>query len=129
MSSVVALGANVICSKIPGLSPRQRSICQSRPDAIVAIGEGADMGLTECRHQFRYRRWNCTSFGNEETLFGQQMLSGKIIIIYIHFHLFSRSVLPFNISARVVKVLSHQTIYRQPVPQSPRRITSTSNWS
>ena len=80
MSSVVALGANVICSKIPGLSPRQRSICQNRPDAIVAIGEGADMGLTECRHQFRYRRWNCTSFGNEETLFGQQMLSGKRLI-------------------------------------------------
>ncbi|XP_038069368.1 protein Wnt-7b-like isoform X2 [Patiria miniata] len=75
LSSVVALGANVICSKIPGLSPRQRSICQNRPDAIVAIAEGADMGLGECRHQFRYRRWNCTSDGYGETLFGKPMPS------------------------------------------------------
>ena len=77
LSSVVALGANVICSKIPGLSPRQRSICQRRPDAIVVIAEGADMGPGECRHQFRYRRWNCTSDGQGETLFGQPMPAGE----------------------------------------------------
>ena len=59
-SSVVALGANIICNRIPGLAPRQRTICQSRPDAVVAVGEGAKLALAECRHQFHGRRWNCT---------------------------------------------------------------------
>lgn len=50
LSSVVALGANIICNKIPGLAPRQRAICQSRPDAIIVIGEGAQMGINECQY-------------------------------------------------------------------------------
>lgn len=76
LSSVVALGANVICSKIPGLTPRQRAICQSRPDAIVAIGEGADRGIQECRYQFRNGRWNCTAMGPKQKkswVFGETM--------------------------------------------------------
>ena len=60
LSSVVALGANIICNKIPGLAPRQRTICQSRPDAIIAVGEGLKLGAKECQYQFRYRRWNCS---------------------------------------------------------------------
>src|SRR6218665_2051142 len=59
-SSVVALGASIICSKIPGLAPKQRTICQSHPDAMVAVGEGAKVGFNECRHQFSKSRWNCT---------------------------------------------------------------------
>ncbi|XP_072027500.1 protein Wnt-7b-like isoform X3 [Amphiura filiformis] len=73
LSTVVALGANVICSKIPGLTPRQRAICQSRPDAIIAIGEGAERGIQECRFQFRNGRWNCTAPGHKETLFGEEL--------------------------------------------------------
>nr|XP_057931975.1 protein Wnt-7b isoform X3 [Doryrhamphus excisus] len=51
LSSVVALGANIICNKIPGLAPRQRAICQSRPDAIIVVGEGAQMGINECSRE------------------------------------------------------------------------------
>ncbi|KAL8194475.1 UNVERIFIED_CONTAM: Protein Wnt-7b [Gekko kuhli] len=72
LSSVVALGANIICNKIPGLAPRQRAICQSRPDAIIVIGEGAQMGINECQYQFRYGRWNCSALG-EKTVFGQEL--------------------------------------------------------
>ncbi|XP_016065566.1 PREDICTED: protein Wnt-7b [Miniopterus natalensis] len=72
LSSVVALGANIICNKIPGLAPRQRAICQSRPDAIIVIGEGAQMGLNECQYQFRFGRWNCSALG-EKTVFGQEL--------------------------------------------------------
>nr|XP_060512069.1 protein Wnt-7b isoform X1 [Panthera onca] len=75
LSSVVALGANIICNKIPGLAPRQRAICQSRPDAIIVIGEGAQMGINECQYQFRFGRWNCSALG-EKTVFGQELRVG-----------------------------------------------------
>ncbi|KAF7237677.1 Protein Wnt-7b [Varanus komodoensis] len=77
LSSVVALGANIICNKIPGLAPRQRAICQSRPDAIIVIGEGAQMGINECQYQFRYGRWNCSALG-EKTVFGQELRVGQV---------------------------------------------------
>nr|XP_045376485.1 protein Wnt-7b [Camelus bactrianus] len=76
LSSVVALGANIICNKIPGLAPRQRAICQSRPDAIIVIGEGAQMGINECQYQFRFGRWNCSALG-EKTVFGQELRVGS----------------------------------------------------
>lgn len=76
LSSVVALGANIICNKIPGLAPRQRAICQSRPDAIIVVGEGAQMGINECQFQFRYGRWNCSALG-ERTVFGQELRVGQ----------------------------------------------------
>ncbi len=75
-SSVVALGANIICNKIPGLAPRQRAICQSRPDAIIIIGEGAQLGINECQYQFRYGRWNCSALG-ERTVFGKELRVGQ----------------------------------------------------
>ncbi|XP_035532346.1 protein Wnt-7b [Morone saxatilis] len=76
LSSVVALGANIICNKIPGLAPRQRALCQSRPDAIIVIGEGAQLGINECQYQFRYGRWNCSALG-ERTVFGQELRVGS----------------------------------------------------
>jgi len=60
LSSVVALGASTICYRIPGLSPRQRTLCQGHPDAMVAAGEGAKVALSECQYQFRNERWNCS---------------------------------------------------------------------
>lgn len=77
-SSVVALGASIICNKIPGLAPRQRAICQSRPDAIIVIGEGSQMGLDECQFQFRSGRWNCSALG-ERTVFGKELKVGTCL--------------------------------------------------
>lgn len=76
-SSVVALGASIICNKIPGLAPRQRAICQSRPDAIIVIGEGSQMGINECQFQFRNGRWNCSALG-ERTVFGKELKVGTL---------------------------------------------------
>lgn len=72
---MVALGASIICNKIPGLAPRQRAICQSRPDAIIVIGEGSQMGINECQFQFRNGRWNCSALG-ERTVFGKELKVG-----------------------------------------------------
>ncbi|XP_035677576.1 protein Wnt-7b-like isoform X1 [Branchiostoma floridae] len=76
LSTVVALGANIICNRIPGLVPRQRAICQTRPDLIVAIGEGAQRGIDECRYQFRHSRWNCTGMDNDN-VFGRELRIGS----------------------------------------------------
>lgn len=74
---MVALGASIICNKIPGLAPRQRTICQSRPNAIIVIGEGAQMGINECQFQFKNGRWNCSALG-ERTVFGKELKVGML---------------------------------------------------
>lgn len=76
MSTVVALSAEAICNKIPGLTRAQVKLCQARPDALAAIGDGARLALAECQRQFRNRRWNCTAVGNVNA-FGHVILIGK----------------------------------------------------
>ncbi|XP_043936200.1 protein Wnt-7a-like [Protopterus annectens] len=76
VSSVLALGASIICSKMPGLAPRQRAFCQNRPDVMVAVGAGTRIGLEECQYQFRYHRWNCSSL-SDRTIFGQELKVGS----------------------------------------------------
>lgn len=78
-STVLALGASIICNKIPGLAPRQRIICQSRPDALIVIGQGAQMGINECQFQFKHGRWNCSALG-ERTVFGKELKVGMLEI-------------------------------------------------
>ena len=77
LSSVVALGANIICNKIPGLAPKQRAICRSRPDALVAMGEGAKLAQAECQFQFRHMRWNCSTLADSDSMFGYERLKGQ----------------------------------------------------
>lgn len=55
-----AIDGGIICNRIPGLVPEQRKLCRSYPDAMAAVGVGANLGLEECRFQFRYNRWNCS---------------------------------------------------------------------
>lgn len=78
----MALGASIICNKIPGLAPRQRIICQSRPDAIIVIGEGAQMGINECQFQFKNGRWNCSALG-ERTVFGKELKVGMLLSVNV----------------------------------------------
>jgi wingless-type MMTV integration site family, member 7 len=75
-SVVAALGAHVICGRIPGLTPRQRDLCRASPDAIAAVSEGARVGTLECRFQFRHHRWNCSTIGSD-AIFGHVMVVGK----------------------------------------------------
>jgi wingless-type MMTV integration site family protein 7 len=75
-SSVIVLGASIICSKIPGLAPKQRILCQSHPDAMVAVGEGVKVGFKECQYQFRNNRWNCTNAWTDEAPLGRAYTIG-----------------------------------------------------
>ena len=92
LTPIVALGANLICNKLPGLTPRQRTICQSQPDALAAVGQGTLIGERECQHQFRNRRWNCSDmahpssylFGNHKKTGGGSKYVYLIITIFIY---------------------------------------------
>ena len=76
VSTVMALSADLICSRIPGLTARQRRMCSTRPDAMVAISSGAKLGLTECQEQFKHHRWNCTAVGAHNG-FGHVVVVGR----------------------------------------------------
>uniref|UniRef100_A0A8C0QCA7 Protein Wnt n=1 Tax=Canis lupus familiaris TaxID=9615 RepID=A0A8C0QCA7_CANLF len=43
----------------PALSGRQQELCRRKPHLLPSIGEGARLGIQECRSQFRHERWNC----------------------------------------------------------------------
>lgn len=70
------IGAQPVCSQLPGLSPGQRKLCQLYQEHMSYIGEGAKTGIRECQHQFRQRRWNCSTVDNT-SVFGRVMQIGK----------------------------------------------------
>lgn len=43
------------------LKSRQVEICRKEPKVLQEIVKGAQLGTKECQHQFRNRRWNCTT--------------------------------------------------------------------
>ncbi|TGZ54559.1 Protein Wnt, partial [Temnothorax longispinosus] len=71
----VVVGA-AVCSRIPGLAKSQREQCRKAPHAMPAVGEGAALGLRECRHQFRHHRWNCSHVSNDQ-VFGHVVVVGS----------------------------------------------------
>ncbi|XP_009422868.1 protein Wnt-5b isoform X2 [Pan troglodytes] len=70
------IGAQPVCSQLPGLSPGQRKLCQLYQEHMAYIGEGAKTGIKECQHQFRQRRWNCSTADNA-SVFGRVMQIGS----------------------------------------------------
>nr|XP_033324682.1 protein Wnt-7b isoform X6 [Megalopta genalis] len=71
----VVVGA-AVCGRIPGLAKSQREQCRKAPHAMPAVGEGAELGLRECRHQFRHHRWNCSHVANDQ-VFGHVVVVGS----------------------------------------------------
>uniref|UniRef100_A0A8D2PLM7 Protein Wnt n=1 Tax=Zosterops lateralis melanops TaxID=1220523 RepID=A0A8D2PLM7_ZOSLA len=69
------IGAQPVCSQLPGLSPGQRKLCQLYQEHMVFIGEGARSAIKECQYQFRQRRWNCSTVDNT-SVFGRVMKIG-----------------------------------------------------
>ncbi|XP_044011315.1 protein Wnt-7b [Aphidius gifuensis] len=71
----VFVGA-AVCARIPGLAKSQREQCKKAPHTMPAVGEGAELGLRECRYQFRHHRWNCSHVANER-VFGHVVVVGS----------------------------------------------------
>ena len=56
---------------------RQKIVCKRNLEVMDAVKSGAGMAVEECRHQFRDRRWNCSSVV-ESTVFHSMVNTGKV---------------------------------------------------
>uniref|UniRef100_A0A1B0CVR7 Protein Wnt n=1 Tax=Lutzomyia longipalpis TaxID=7200 RepID=A0A1B0CVR7_LUTLO len=55
------------------LRRKQRRLVRENPGVLGALVRGANMAIAECQHQFRHRRWNCSTrnFLRGKNLFGK----------------------------------------------------------
>lgn len=61
VGSPLVMDPNSICRKTKRLAGKQAELCQTEPEIVNEVAKGAKLGVRECQHQFRSRRWNCTS--------------------------------------------------------------------
>ena len=61
------------------LRRKQRRLARENPGVLMAVARGANMAITECQHQFRNRRWNCSTknFLRGKNLFGKIVDRGE----------------------------------------------------
>lgn len=64
------------------LRRKQRRLVRENPGVLAALVKGANLAISECQHQFRNRRWNCSTknFLRGKNLFGKIVDRGKFII-------------------------------------------------
>ncbi|KAK9888597.1 hypothetical protein WA026_000832 [Henosepilachna vigintioctopunctata] len=55
-----------VCRTIPGLSKDQMELCYKEPDTTMAAMKGLQYAVSECQHQFKEQRWNCSSLVTKE---------------------------------------------------------------
>ncbi|AWP18070.1 putative proto-oncogene Wnt-3 [Scophthalmus maximus] len=60
----------LLCGSIPGLVPKQLRFCRNYIEIMPSVAEGVKLGIQECQHQFRGRRWNCTTIKDNLAIFG-----------------------------------------------------------
>ncbi|KAK0085432.1 hypothetical protein PV325_005207, partial [Microctonus aethiopoides] len=55
------------------LRRKQRRLARENPGVLMAVARGANQAILECQHQFRNRRWNCSTknFLRGKNLFGK----------------------------------------------------------
>uniref|UniRef100_A0A4W5RHT6 Protein Wnt n=1 Tax=Hucho hucho TaxID=62062 RepID=A0A4W5RHT6_9TELE len=68
----------ILCGSIPGLVPKQLRFCRNYVEIMPSVAEGVKIGIQECQHQFRGRRWNCTTI-NDKAIFGPVLDKGNIL--------------------------------------------------
>lgn len=71
-------GTSTICNGLKGLSQGQGKLCQLSVDHMPSVAKGAKYGVLECQHQFKDRRWNCSTV-HDETVFGAVLKIGMSI--------------------------------------------------
>lgn len=68
----------ILCASIPGLVPKQLRFCRNYVEIMPSVAEGVKAGIQECQHQFRGRRWNCTTVSNSLAIFGPVLDKGTL---------------------------------------------------
>ncbi|XP_071514351.1 protein Wnt-16-like [Panulirus ornatus] len=85
VQNVSTASAMSICNHLPGLVQQQVAVCQSHPDTIRSVSDGARLGINECQFQFRNERWNCTTTGEDlDVPFGYTIKRGSKETAFIY---------------------------------------------
>jgi Na+-transporting NADH:ubiquinone oxidoreductase subunit NqrF len=67
-----------MCHNLKGLNRKQIRVCKRNVELMTSVKEGAEMAIRECQHQFKYRKWNCTTINKKnEPVFGNALNKGK----------------------------------------------------
>ncbi|KAK0090961.1 hypothetical protein PV326_003952 [Microctonus aethiopoides] len=61
VGSQVMMDPMLVCKKTRRLRGKLADICRNEPSLLKEISRGVQVGTRECQHQFRNRRWNCTT--------------------------------------------------------------------
>ncbi|KAK2085846.1 hypothetical protein P7K49_035271 [Saguinus oedipus] len=77
-SQYSSLGSQpILCASIPGLVPKQLRFCRNYVEIMPSVAEGIKISIQECQHQFRGRRWNCTTVHDSLAIFGPVLDKGQ----------------------------------------------------
>ena len=70
----------ITCDEIGNrLNHRQVEVCKKNNIVMNSVKYGASMAVSECQHQFRHRRWNCTTVQFERSpVFGNSANLGEM---------------------------------------------------
>lgn len=107
------------------LRRKQRRLVRENPGVLAALVKGANLAIAECQHQFRNRRWNCSTknFLRGKNLFGKIVDRGKhhIYSTYCHpseshcvqiSHLISNIISMHNLSTYETKICKYCELAR-----------------
>ncbi|XP_059611738.1 protein Wnt-5 [Phlebotomus argentipes] len=72
-----------LCHQVGGLSYGQQKLCVLHTNIMPAISRGARSAIQECKHQFKNRRWNCSTV-DDDTVFGPITSIGSPEMAFIH---------------------------------------------
>lgn len=76
-NEALLLGATMpLCQQITGLTVGQKKLCMLYTDHMMHVGRGARRGIAECQHQFKYKKWNCSTV-DDSTVFGPILTIGE----------------------------------------------------
>ncbi|KAK2844751.1 hypothetical protein Q5P01_011410 [Channa striata] len=72
------------CARLRGLTPGQVGVCRARGEVMESVRKAAEMVIEECQHQFRNRRWNCSTAPRGINVFGRVMNQGTREAAFVH---------------------------------------------
>ncbi|XP_037034508.1 protein Wnt-5 isoform X2 [Bradysia coprophila] len=72
-----------LCYSVGGLSFGQQKLCVAHTNIMPAISRGARSAIQECQHQFKSRRWNCSTVEND-SVFGPITAIGSPEMAFVH---------------------------------------------
>lgn len=70
------------CSRLPGLSRRQRDLCIRHSNLMGVVVRGVQESLSECEESFRGEVWNCTAAARSSTGMPSKVASKETAYIY-----------------------------------------------